>query len=401
MCGICGLISLDSERDVPEGLVREMMETLKHRGPNDEGFHGEPGIGFGFRRLATVDLSPLGNQPMCNEDGTIWLLFNGVIYNYVDLMPELKQAGHVFRSRCDTEVVIHGYEEWGSACLERFNGTFSIVLWDRRKRTVFVARDRFGVNPLYYWSDGSYFAFSSEPKALLKLPFVPRELNLQALQTYLMHEYVPAPESIFTGIRKFPSAHRMEFQLDGSALGRKSHDWRPQQYWNLNYQTPETKTRSVGDYVAEYRDLFKSALQYRLNTDVPVGVFLSGGLDSSSIVAMLKEVSKETPKTFSIGYEEKTFNELRYARIVADHFKTDHYEEVVRPDVKDLIATVANFLDEPFADASALPTFLVSKLANKHVTVVLSGDGGDEFFAGYEWYRADKIASHSIDHLPA
>jgi len=263
-----------------------------------------------------------------------------------------------------------------------------------------VARDRFGVNPLYYWSDGTTFAFSSEPKALLTLPFVPRQLNLQALQTYLLHEYVPAPESIFEGIRKFPAAHRMSFRLDGSALGRRSHDWHPEPFWDLRFQSSSSSSRSVESYVEEFRELFRSALRYRLKSDVPVGVFLSGGLDSSSIVAMMKQVTSATPKTFSIGYEEKTFNELQYARMVARHFGTDHYEEVIKPDATDLVNTVANFLDEPFADASALPTYLVSKVASQHVTVALSGDGGDEFFAGYDWYRADRLASLSIDHLP-
>jgi asparagine synthase (glutamine-hydrolysing) len=400
MCGICGLISLDGERPISETLVRQMTAVLTHRGPDDEGYLNEPGIGLGFRRLATLDLSPLGNQPMCNEDGSVWVDYNGVIYNFDELIPELKAAGHVFRSRCDTEVILHAYEQWGEACVERFNGMFVFVLWDRRTRTIFIARDRFGVNPLYYWSDGTYFAFSSEPKALLTLPFVPRQLNLPALQTYLLHEYVPAPESIFQGIRKFPSAHRMSFRLDGSALGRRSHDWQPQPFWDLRFQPQDPSPRPVEEYVEEFRELFRSALRYRLKSDVPVGVFLSGGLDSSSIVAMMKQVSPATPRTFSIGYEEKTFNELQYARMVARHFGTEHYEEIIRPDATDLINTVANFLDEPFADASALPTYLVSKLASQHVTVALSGDGGDEFFAGYDWYRADRLASLSIDHLP-
>ena len=239
MCGICGFLSLDGEYNVTEDILYKMTSAQLHRGPDDEGYLCERGLGLGFRRLAILDLTPAGHQPMSNEDGTIWLVFNGEIYNFQDLVPALEQAGHRFRSRSDSEVILHAYEQWGTDCLQHFIGMFAFAIWDSRKRSVFLARDSMGEKPLYYWSDGSHFAFSSEIKALLTLPSVPRELNLHALQSYLVYEYVPSPESIFTGIRKLPAGHFLNFQLDGSALGRQTTDWYPQQYWNVRFQTVE------------------------------------------------------------------------------------------------------------------------------------------------------------------
>jgi asparagine synthase (glutamine-hydrolysing) len=400
MCGICGFLSLNGDYNVTEDILRQMTSAQRHRGPDDEGYLCEAGVGLGFRRLAILDLTPAGHQPMSNEDGTVWLVFNGEIYNFQDLVPTLEQAGHRFRSRSDSEVIIHAYEQWGTECLQRFVGMFAFAIWDSRKRTIFLARDRMGEKPLYYWSDGSHFAFSSEVKALLSLPTVPRELNLHALQSYLVYEYVPSPESIFTGIRKLPAAHFLKFQLDGSAQGRQTTDWDPQQYWDVRFQESEESRRSVDDYAQELRELLKKAVARCLISDVPLGVFLSGGLDSSSIVAMMTEVSNTRPKTFSIGFAEKTYNESDYAQIVARHFDTEHHVEILNPDANDLIHTIANILDEPFADASALPTYLVSRMARQHVTVALSGDAGDELFAGYDWYRAQRFASATIDRLP-
>ncbi|MBV9227978.1 MAG: asparagine synthase (glutamine-hydrolyzing), partial [Chloroflexi bacterium] len=327
------------------------------------------------------------------------LIFNGEIYNFQHLVPELEQAGHRFKSRSDSEVIIHAYEQWGIACLERLNGMFAFAIWDSHKRSLFIARDRLGVKPLYYWSDGMHFAWSSELKALLTLPWVPRQLNFQALQSYLVYEYIPAPESIFVGIQKLPAGHYMEIRLDGSAEGNCTADWRPRQYWDVQFAQEKDK-RSVDDYAYELRDLLKKAVARRLISDVPLGVFLSGGIDSSSVVALMTEVSSERPKTFSIGFEEKTFNELDYAQAVARHFDTDHHVEMLKPDAKELVETIADILDEPFADASALPTYLVSRVARQRVTVALGGDAGDELFAGYNWYRAQKMAAASIDRLP-
>ena len=400
MCGICGIVCLDGEETVSERLLREMTAAQRHRGPDDEGYLSEPGVGLGFCRLAIIDLTSAGHQPMTNEDGTVWLIFNGEIYNFQELLPALEQAGHHFRSRSDSEVIIHAYEEWGVECIRRFNGMFAFALWDRRKRRVLIARDRLGVKPCYYWSDGTYFAFSSELKSLLAFPKVPRTLNLAALQTYLTYEYIPAPESIFQGVQKLLPGHFLDIRLDGSSQGCKTADWHPQRYWDVSFARTGNTEREE-DYVQELGVLLKQAVARRLVSDVPLGVFLSGGTDSSSVVAMMAETSPTRLKTFSIGFEEKTFNELGYARIVARHFDTEHHEELLRPDINALLQHVADALDEPFADASALPTYLVSQAARKHVTVVLAGDGGDELLAGYEWYRAQKLAAATFDRLPS
>jgi asparagine synthase (glutamine-hydrolysing) len=400
MCGICGFLSLNGEYTVGEEILRGMASTQRHRGPDDEGFHREAGIGLGFSRLAILDLTPAGHQPMSNEDGTMWLVFNGEIYNFQDLVPVLEQAGHRFRSHTDSEVVIHAFEQWGTDCLQRFVGMFAFAIWDSRRRSIFLARDRMGEKPLYYWSDGSHFAFSSEMKALLTLPSIPRDLNLRALQSYLVYEYVPSPASIFAGIHRLPAGHFLKFQLDGSALGRRTTDWRPQQYWDIRFQASEGGRRSLDDYAQELRELLKKAVARCLVSDVPLGVFLSGGLDSSSILALMTEVSNQRPRTFSIGFVEKTFNELDYARLVARHFDTEHHVEILNPDANDLIHTIAGILDEPFADASALPTYLVSSMARQYVTVALSGDAGDELFAGYDWYLAQRFAAATLDRLP-
>lgn len=406
MCGICGFLNIDGDMNiVNEVILRQMTGAQRHRGPDDQGYLCEPGIGLGFCRLAILDLTPAGHQPMSNEDGSVWLIFNGEIYNFQELVPVLEQAGHRFRSRSDSEVIIHAYEQWGTQCLQRFNGMFAFAIWDSRKRSVFIARDRLGVKPLYYWSNGINFAFSSELKALLSLPWVSQRLNLHALQSFLVYEYVPSPESIFTDIQKLPAGHYLEIRLDSSAWGHLTADWRPRQYWDVRFGIDageaETKQHSIADYTHELRTLLRAAVARRLISDVPLGVFLSGGLDSSSVVAMMSEISTERPKTFSIGFEEKTFSELEYAEIVARHFDTEHHVEILKPDAHDLILTVAEMLDEPFADASALPTYLVSRMARQHVTVALAGDGGDELFAGYDWYRAQKLASATTDILPA
>jgi asparagine synthase (glutamine-hydrolysing) len=400
MCGICGLLNLANNEPIQENDLRRMATAQAHRGPDDHGYHCEPGIGFGFRRLAILDLTAAGHQPMTNEDETIWLVFNGEIYNYRDFVPTLEQAGHRFRSHADSEAVLHAYEEWGVDCLQHFIGMFAFAIWDRRKRTVFIARDRMGEKPLYYWSDGEHFAFSSELKALLALPIVPRELNLQALQSYLSYEYVPSPASIFRGIQKLPAGHFLEIRLDGSDKGRQTAEWRPHQYWDVPYRTSENPSRTVEDYAHELRALLRKAVERCLVSDVPLGVFLSGGLDSSTLLALMAEVSSERPKSFSIGFDDKSFSELHYAEIVAKHFDSEHHVEVLKPNINELIFTIADFLDEPFADASAIPTYLVSRMARQHVTVALSGDAGDELFAGYDWYRAQRIASTTIDFLP-
>ncbi|MBO0782129.1 MAG: asparagine synthase (glutamine-hydrolyzing), partial [Ktedonobacteraceae bacterium] len=379
MCGICGIVHLDGESPVDKRYVYRMAERQRHRGPDDEGYYSAPAIGLGFGRLAILDITSAGHQPMASEDGRTWLTFNGEIYNFQELVPELEQAGYHFRSRSDSEVLLHAYEHWGKDCLARLNGMFAFAIWDSRRRTVFIARDRLGVKPLYYWSDGTHCAWSSELKALLELPWLERRLDMQALRTYLLCEYVPAPYSIFEGVQKLPAGHYLELHLDGSDRGRSTSDWQPRQYWNVRFQTtPAQDRRSIDDYAYELRELLKAAVARRLVSDVPLGVFLSGGIDSSSVVALMREVSPERPKTFSIGFSEKSFSELHYAQIVARYFDTDHHVEILRPDANELVRTVADYLDEPFADASALPTYLVSRSARRHVTVALGGDASDE-----------------------
>jgi asparagine synthase (glutamine-hydrolysing) len=403
MCGICGIVNLRSEHTVNVPLIAQMMAAQRHRGPDDQGILCEDGggaVGFGFCRLAILDLTPAGHQPMANEDRTVWLVFNGEIYNFRELVPTLDQAGHCFRSRSDSEVILHAYEQWGTDCLQHFNGMFAFALWDTRRRTLFIARDRLGVKPLYYWCDGTHFAFSSELKALLTLPWITRRLNRHALQSYLVYEYVPAPESIFVDIKKLPAGHTLELRLDGSLQGCTTDALRPRPYWDVQFGLQGSQQRGLDDYTDEFRELLKAAVARRLISDVPLGVFLSGGLDSSSVVAMMSLVSNERPKTFSIGFAEKTFSELDYAQIVARHFDTDHHVEILNPNSNVLMHTVTSFLDEPLADASALPTYLVAQMARKKVTVALAGDAGDEIFAGYDWYRAQKIAARSIDLLP-
>lgn len=400
MCGICGVLNLEYPEVIAEGTLRQMIATQQHRGPDDEGYMCEARVGLGFCRLAILDLTPAGHQPMSNEDGTLWLVFNGEIYNYRQMVPELELAGHCIRSRTDSEVILHAYEQWGTSCLEHFNGMFAFVLWDSRRRRIFIARDRLGVKPLYYWSDGKHFAFASELKALLAYPAVQRQLNPQALQSYLAYEYIAAPESIFRHIRKLPAGHFLDIALDGSSGGTRTEEWLPERYWDLQFSSISGSARSVEDYTQELESLLQAAVKHRLISDVPLGVFLSGGLDSSSVVAMMAEASSKQLKTFSIGFTEKSFNELDYARRVAEHFNTEHHEEIMRPNVHELVHSIARMLDEPFADASILPTYLVSQLARKHVTVALAGDGGDELFAGYDTYRAQRFASQTIDRLP-
>ncbi len=399
MCGICGIVNLSEPEVLSEQLLRQMISAQRHRGPDDEGYLCEAGVGLGFCRLAIIDLTPTGHQPMTNEDETLWLVFNGEIYNFQEMVPELELAGHTFRSRSDSEVILHAYEEWGCECLQRFNGMFAFALWDSRKRSLFIARDRIGVKPLYYWSDGQHFAFASELKALLAYPKVPRQLNLQALQSYLAYEYIASPDSIFQHVRKLPAGHYLEISLAGRDKGTNVDNWRPRCYWDVQFRASKN-SRSLANYEEELASLLKAAVKRRLISDVPLGVFLSGGTDSSSVVAMMAETSTRQLKTFSIGFGEKTFNELEYAGLVARHFQTEHHEEVLQPNIQDLLQHITTMLDEPFADASVLPTYLVSQMARQHVTVVLAGDGGDELFAGYDTYRAQHFAAQTLDHLP-
>lgn len=391
MCGILGILNANGE-PVDRGKLLSMAAVMSHRGPDGEGAHCDGPAGLAHRRLSIIDLSG-GAQPMSNEDGTVWITFNGEIYNFPDLKRDLEAKGHVFRTRSDTEAIVHAYEEYGPDCVKRLRGMFAFGIWDARRKRLFLARDRMGKKPLHYFSDGKRFIFASEIKAIVQDRQVPREIDPEALVDYFTYMYVPFPRTIFRSVRKLPPAHWMTVSLEPG--GWLTPDVKP--YWDLRYE-PETSV-SEEDWIAGLREKIAEAVRIRLISDVPLGAFLSGGVDSSAVVAAMAAQGGPPVKTFSIGYEEEAFNELKYARVVARRFGTDHHEEIVRPNAIDLLPTLAWEFDEPFADSSAIPTYHVSRMARQHVTVILSGDGGDETFAGYRRYAwADSLARW--DFLP-
>jgi asparagine synthase (glutamine-hydrolysing) len=385
MCGICGMIGPDP---VDREALARMTHVLHHRGPDDDGFFvGEYddgiGVGLGFRRLSIIDLET-GNQPIANESGSLQLVFNGEIYNFRELRQELEARGHRFATNADTEVVVHLYEDLGTRCVERLNGMFAFALWDEARRELVLARDRFGKKPLYYAELGRTLLFGSELKSLLEHPLCPRELDFESLSRYLALEYVPTPRSILAGVAKLPGGHLLRWRDGRTSIER---------YWDLTFDG-ETETRSDDDYVEEFRSRLREAVHRRLISDVPLGAFLSGGIDSSSVVAMMVEaLPPDQVRTFTIGFGERSFDESEHARRVAAHFGVDHHEDVFTPRVMlDLLPTVADFLDEPFADASVLPTYLLSRFTRQSVTVALGGDGSDELLAGYPTFPADRVA---------
>jgi len=385
MCGICGIVGPEP---VERAALAEMTQALRHRGPDDEGFYvGEhsdgTAVGLGFRRLSIIDLDT-GNQPISNEDGSVRLVFNGEIYNFRELRHGLERRGHHFATNTDTEVIVHLYEDHGPRCVERLNGMFAFALWDEGQRELVLARDRFGKKPLYYAEVGGSLLFGSELKALLRHPRCPDELDFEALSRYLALEYVPTPHSIFRGVKKLPGGHLLRWQGGTSTMER---------YWDLSFE-PSSERTSDAEYIEEFREQLRQAVRRRLVSDVPLGAFLSGGVDSSSVVAMMVEaVPPAMVKTFSIGFGEKSFDESEHARRVAAHFGTDHHEDVFTPGAMiELLPRVADFLDEPFADASILPTYLLSRFTRETVTVALGGDGSDELLSGYPTFPADRIA---------
>ena len=387
MCGITGI--LEASGPVDREALRRMAGALQHRGPDDESYYfseaheGHVSVGFGFRRLSIIDLSG-GRQPMSNEDGTLWLVCNGEIYNYQDLRRGLVERGHQFRTNSDVEVLLHLYEEMGQECVSQANGMFAVAIWDTRRQTLFLARDRLGKKPLYYRDTPTQFLFGSEVKALLQYPACPRELDPRSLSKYLAYEYVPSPHCIFKGIHKLPAGHTLNWQPGQTRL---------RQYWDLKFATGPDR-RSESDIAEELRERLKEAVRIRLISDVPLGVFLSGGIDSSTVVALMAELRPAAQiKTFAIGFEESSFDESRHARRVAEFYGTDHREEILQGRaLLDILPEVAAFLDEPFADASVIPTYLLSRFTRRHVTVALGGDGGDELFAGYPTFPAQQAA---------
>ncbi len=385
MCGIAGFYDTQLILDAAAraAVLGRMCDVIKHRGPDDQGMMiTSEGVALGMRRLSIIDLAG-GHQPISNEDGAISVVFNGEIYNYRELQRELEACGHQFGTNSDTEVIVHAFEEYDTSCVERFRGMFAFALWDARQRRLFVARDRVGKKPLYYTltPDGT-FVFGSELKSLLNHPNVRRELNLEALDAFFTYGYVPDPLSIFRNVQKLAPGHHLTF-----ANGRLSI----QPYWDFRYEdTEDNGLRRSEDYLEELRARLDEAVRVRLVADVPLGAFLSGGIDSSAVVGLMSRHRTQPVKTFSIGFNEDSYNELKYARIAAKHFATDHHEFIVTPDICKIVDELSWFLDEPFADSSAIPTYMVSKMAREHVTVVLSGDGGDELFAGYTRYVVDR-----------
>jgi len=374
MCGICGLYNVGTGEPVSGHVIKAMADTMVYRGPDAEGFHVSGPIGLGHRRLSIIDLAG-GSQPMSNADGSIWVVFNGEIYNFQELRDRLTKKGYVFKTRSDTEAIVHLYEELGENCFQHLRGMFAIAIWDSRDRKLILARDRVGKKPLFYFYDGKRCTFASEMKAILQVPGVPRDLNLEALSDYFSLLYVPAPKSIFRHIRKVRPAHYLLVSEQGI---------REVEYWDLSFA--HTHRLSEREWCEKIVEAYREAVRIRLISDVPLGAFLSGGVDSSSVVALMSELTGEPVITSSIGFKDKRFDETRYAQLVASRFNTKHHEQVVEPDAVGIVEKLAWHYDEPFADSSAVPTYYVSKIARQHVTVALSGDGGDENFAGYRRY---------------
>jgi asparagine synthase (glutamine-hydrolysing) len=374
MCGIAGIVSL---RDRPVGAdeLHKMCAAMVSRGPDDEGLYLGDGAGLAMRRLSIIDLET-GHQPVCNEDASIWVVLNGEIYNYRQLRSHLEQRGHEFKTATDTEVIVHLYEEYGEECLNELRGMFGFALWDDRRRRLLLARDRLGIKPLYFGTVAGRFLFASELKAVLQVPDVDRQLNWSSFTHLLSYGTTPPEESMVEGIHKLEPAHCL--------LLERGKEPRITRYWDIRFM-PNFR-RSEQDTIDELHARLQEAVRYHQVSDVPVGAFLSGGIDSSAVVAMMAGTTANKIKTFSIGWHEEDYNELPYARLVAQRFGTDHHELVLTPDVMDLMDHLAWDLDEPFGDSSAIPTYMVSKLAAQHVKVVLSGDGGDELFGGYDKY---------------
>jgi len=378
MCGIAGIFDSTAKRPIDRALLDAMNAAQFHRGPDEGGVHVEPGVGLAHRRLSIIDLST-GQQPLFNEDGSVAVVFNGEIYNYQELIPELVALGHTFRTRSDTEVIVHAWEAWGARCVERFRGMFAFALWDRAKDTLFLARDRLGVKPLYYalLEDGRLI-FSSELKSLMAHGGFRTTLDPHAIEDYFAFGYIPEPRTIYLGVAKLPAGHTLSI--------RRGRDLpAPSQYWDVRFSLD--RRLSVQDACDELHERLRESVRLRMISVVPLGAFLSGGVDSSAVVATMAGLSSSPVQTCSIAFADPSFDESTYAREVAERYRTNHHVEQVESDDFDLIDRLASVYDEPYADSSALPTYRLCELARKHVTVALSGDGGDESFGGYRRYQ--------------
>ena len=391
MCGISGILDLKARRDVPRELLARMNEAQHHRGPDAGGLHLEPGLGLGHRRLSIIDLAT-GQQPLFNEDGSVAVVFNGEIYNYQALIPELVQLGHVFRTKSDTEVIVHAWEAWGEACVERFRGMFAFALWDRNRETLFLARDRLGVKPLYYAVlDDGRLIFGSELKSLAVHPGLARELDPHAIEEYFALGYIPEPRTIYKMARKLAPGHTLAVRR-GEAMPA------PREYWDVRFTLDNPIAEA--DAQAELVERLRESVRLRMISEVPLGAFLSGGVDSSAVVATMAGVSEQPVNTCSISFSDPAYDESAYARQVASRYRTRHFVDNVDSDDFGLVDVLARTYDEPYADSSAIPTYRVCQLARRHVTVALSGDGGDESFGGYRRYRFHTMEERLRGMLP-
>jgi asparagine synthase (glutamine-hydrolysing) len=394
MCGIAGIVDLCA-RPVEPSLVRRLCDVLVHRGPDDEGYYIKGPVALGQRRLAILDLAG-GRQPMGNEDGTVWITFNGEIYNFHELRQRLEGLGHRFATRSDTEAIVHAYEQYGPACVKELRGMFAFALWDQPRQTLLLARDRVGKKPLYYTEMDGQWVFASELQALRQHPGLAREVDWAALDDYLTYGYVPASKTIFRSVHKLPPAHWLTLRLrPGESDGPAVH---VERYWQLAYE-PKVSL-SEADAVDGLLEVLREAVRLRMIADVPLGALLSGGIDSSIVVALMSQLSDRPVKTFSIGFDDQEFNELPHARRVAERCGTEHHELIVRPKALEVLPTLVRHYGEPYADSSAIPTYYVAKLTREHVKVALNGDGGDECFAGYERY-AGGLAADRYGRIPA
>jgi asparagine synthase (glutamine-hydrolysing) len=388
MCGITGIVRSDGA-PVDRDVLARMNQAIRHRGPDEDGFYFSDGVGLAMRRLAIIDLES-GQQPIHNADRTAWIVYNGEIYNYRELRKELESRGHRFYTDSDTEAIVHAYDEYGTDCPKYLRGMFALAIWDERTKSLFLARDRVGKKPLLYAQVNGQLVFGSEFMALLQHPDISRDVNYEAIHHYLSFLCVPAPLTAFRAISKLSPGHSLLW---------KNGEIKLERYWQIDFSNKlSISEEEAGERVV---DLLRDAVRVRLMSEVPLGAFLSGGIDSSAVVALMAQEASEKVKTFSIGFEEQDFSELHHARRVAEHVGTDHHEFIVKPDAMEILPTLVEHYGEPFADSSAIPSYYVSRETRKHVTVALNGDGGDELFAGYERYAAMNVAQRYVKLLPA
>jgi len=392
MCGIVGIFDLSGANPISEKTLASMNDSQRHRGPDEGNLHLEPGLGLGHRRLSIIDIAN-GQQPLFNEDGSVVVTYNGEIYNHRALASELQALGHVFRSQCDTEVIVHAWEQWGEACVERFRGMFAFAVWDRNQQCLFLARDRLGIKPLYYTTtDMHHFIFGSELKSLKSHGGFTEKLNPEAVEDYFSLGYIPDPKSIYKGVYKLPPGHCVRIQHGQGLIKSRA-------YWDISFTPLHGYTQA--DLEGELVERLEQAVAMRMLAEVPLGAFLSGGVDSSAVVAMMARQQQKAVNSCAIGFNVAEFNETQFAREVAEHCQTNHFEAQVDTDDFYLLDTLAAAYDEPFADSSAMPTYRVCQLAKQRVTVALSGDGGDEVFAGYRRHRWHMNEESIRSRLPA